>query len=68
MSLGVLAAVPVALTAWLAWLYARTFAPTPEVPASVVEAEGGHLLQLPDGRSAEYFEYGSSSPDSAVLV
>lgn len=66
--LWLFAAAPAALAAALGLLYARTFTPTPDVDAATVEAEGGRLLTLPDGRKAEFFEYGSADPDAAVLV
>ena len=66
--LGAAAVVPAALAALLYLLYARTFTPTPDVDAAVVEAEGGRLLTLPDGRKAEFFEFGAANADSEVML
>ena len=62
----VLLALPVVLVSLLAYLHARTFTPTPEVAEALVSLDGGELITLPDGRKAEFFQFGSLAPDAHV--
>jgi len=62
------AVVPVAPAAWLHWLHSKTFIRTPEVDEALVEADGGRLVTLPDGRKAKFFQYGTDNSNSEVMV
>jgi hypothetical protein len=46
----------------------KYFSLLPLINTSVIEADGGKLVQLADGRIVKYFIVGSTSPNATILL